>query len=399
MASTASSRLQLEIMADGENEITWGGKTNTNLEILESAVTGIEAIALSASDVTLTDVQYVDDQAKKAILNLTGPLTADVDIIIPNRERIYKVINQTTSTGGPWTVGIKTTSGSSKLVTQGSSAEVFCDGANTVLFVSPNTITTTGAAAAGGTTAATVSCVAGNGLVATDVQAALDEHQTDINTINDTSLPAKQGLNDKLTSVSGLSIGKGNLISGDAADTFVSVGAGTDGYILVAKASASGGVQWTSVVESGTAAVFYQEFAPTNWTAVAQNDKALRVVSSGTTGGAASGTTAFSSVLTSRTLTGDQIPAHTHGPGSLTGTAAAAGDHAHALNTASNTSIGGSSNRAVGTSGGSGFTDTNGAHIHTVSITAGVTGNAGSGNPIDFAIQYCDVIIATKDAY
>jgi hypothetical protein len=49
-----------------------------------------------------------------------------------------------------------------------------------------------------------------------------------------------------------------------------------------------------------------------------------------------------------------------------------------------------------GTAASVGLTSSNGAHTHTVS---GDTGNGGFANTaMDFAVQYVDVTICTKDA-
>ena len=88
MASSASASLQLEIMATGENSGTWGQKSNTNLQILEDAIAGTEAITLSSSDVTLTDTQFTfGQQSHAAILSLTGTLSGNVNIIVPTRSK------------------------------------------------------------------------------------------------------------------------------------------------------------------------------------------------------------------------------------------------------------------------------------------------------------------------
>jgi len=52
MASTYSTDLKLELMATGENAGTWGTKTNTNLNLLQQAIAGYEAITLTDSATT-----------------------------------------------------------------------------------------------------------------------------------------------------------------------------------------------------------------------------------------------------------------------------------------------------------------------------------------------------------
>lgn len=140
---------------------------------------------------------------------------------------------------------------------------------------------------------------------------------------------------------------------------------------------------------SGTTMLFVQTSAPTGWTKVTTHDnKALRVVS-GTagSGGSVAFTTAFASQTPSgsintaglsagaTTLSTAQIPSHTHNiPGGVQEGGSAA------LNAAN---FGGISSGATG--GG-------GSHSHSISGSASFTGNA-----INLAVQYVDVIIATKN--
>lgn len=142
---------------------------------------------------------------------------------------------------------------------------------------------------------------------------------------------------------------------------------------------------WSTVpdpVPSGTAMLFVQTAAPTGWTKSTTHDnKALRVVSStASSGGSVSFTTAFTSqaasgTVGSTTLTTTQIPSHTHtvtiaGPcGGSTG--------GPTVVPAVRNNAGTFSTNAAG-SGGS----------HTHSFT---------GSSINLAVQYVDVIIATKD--
>lgn len=72
-----------------------------------------------------------------------------------------------------------------------------------------------------------------------------------------------------------------------------------------------------SPIPAGTAMVFYQASAPSGWTSVALNDRALRVVSAGGTGGTGGGSNAFSTVFAQSatggfTLSTNEIPSHAH---------------------------------------------------------------------------------------
>ena len=128
---------------------------------------------------------------------------------------------------------------------------------------------------------------------------------------------------------------------------------------------------------TGTVMMFVQTSAPTGWTKSTTHDnKALRVVSGAASSG---GTTAFTSVFTSRTITTANMPSHTH---TLTDPG-----HTHTITT-----------NSIGGGGGSGSFVGGGGSATTSTATTGITiANAGSGTAMDFAVQYVDVIIATKD--
>ena len=142
----------------------------------------------------------------------------------------------------------------------------------------------------------------------------------------------------------------------------------------------------TNPIPAGTVMLFVQTSAPTGWTkdTTTHNNKALRVVTGTVTpGGTVAFTTAFASksvagsvTVDNTTLSTPQIPAHTHTLGTLLGPGKA------------------TSGSASGASGptpqSSGPTGGGGAHNHTGTF---------SGTAIDLAVQYVDVIIATKDAY
>jgi hypothetical protein len=159
---------------------------------------------------------------------------------------------------------------------------------------------------------------------------------------------------------------------------------------------------WANI-PSGTAMLFAQTAAPTGWTKSTTHDnKALRVVSGAASSG---GSVAFTSAFTSQAVTGTntpyaltaaEIPAHTH-----TATSTDSG-HTHSYDKVSGTA------QAVGGSGSSYFTGTAATATTTgnANITTTVNANTGgggththgfTGTAINLAVQYVDVIIATKD--
>ena len=92
MPSTYSSTLRLELQATGENANTWGVKTNNNLNLLQQAITGYEAIDISGgSSYVVSAADGVVDQARNAVLDLTGTLTSAISVIVPDVEKTYWV--------------------------------------------------------------------------------------------------------------------------------------------------------------------------------------------------------------------------------------------------------------------------------------------------------------------
>ena len=110
MVSSYSTDLKLELMVTGENAGTWGDITNTNLVILQQAIAGYGQVALNATTgATLTFSNGALSDGKNAVIELTGTITGNVSVIIPDGiEKTYLVKNNTT---GAYTVQIKTTSG------------------------------------------------------------------------------------------------------------------------------------------------------------------------------------------------------------------------------------------------------------------------------------------------
>ena len=110
MANTTSASLKLTVQQTGENSGTWGQFTNTNLLILEQAIGGYDAVGLNATTgATLTFSNGVLSNGKNQVLRLTGTITTNVNVVIPDSiEKTYLVEN---ATSGAFTVTFKTTSG------------------------------------------------------------------------------------------------------------------------------------------------------------------------------------------------------------------------------------------------------------------------------------------------
>lgn len=130
MASTYSTSLRLELMATGDQSGTWGDTTNTNLgTLLEQAITGVLSVSQGDAELTLTSTDGASDQARNAVVNLTGAMTGAQNVIVPDANKLYTIKNSTT---GGFSVVVKTASGTGVSVPPGASIDVYCDGTNVV---------------------------------------------------------------------------------------------------------------------------------------------------------------------------------------------------------------------------------------------------------------------------
>jgi hypothetical protein len=337
MASTYSPSLKLTLMGDGDQSGLWGQTTNTNLgTLVEQAITGVVSITMSDANYTLTSFNGVTDEARNAVLVVTGTNAAVRDLIPPVAEKLYTVVNNTT---GGFAIRVIGASGTGVNIASGATQVVYCDGTNFI--------------------AASAAFV--NGVVL--------------------------GVSGGGTGLSTLTANNVILGNGTSSPTFVAPGA--SGNVLT-----SNGTTWASTTlsvefSSGTRMTFNQTAAPTGWTKDTSTDNAgFRLVSGSTSsGGSVDFTTAFNATravtVTSMsgsagatTLSTPQIPSHSHsyqtycGGTNFTGAGRQRDVPTEVFNT-NNTGGGGS-------------------HTHPFSFSTG----AGT---VDLAIKYVDLIIAQKN--
>ena len=133
MANSTSASLKLTVQATGENSGTWGQITNTNLLILEQAIGGYSSVALNATTgATLTFSNGALSNGKDAVIKLTGTITGNVNVVIPDSvEKTYIIEN---ATSGSFAVTVKTSSGTGVTwsATDKGKKMVYSDGTNVV---------------------------------------------------------------------------------------------------------------------------------------------------------------------------------------------------------------------------------------------------------------------------
>jgi hypothetical protein len=127
MASTYSTSLKLTLIGDGEQAGTWGSTTNSNLNLVEQALTGVDGIDLTGiTTYALTNFNGTTNEARNAVLLFTGTPASTVTITAPLQNKFYIIKNGTGQTvtmsasGGAISVSIPT----------GVTAQVYCDATN-----------------------------------------------------------------------------------------------------------------------------------------------------------------------------------------------------------------------------------------------------------------------------
>lgn len=353
MASTYSN-IKIQLMATGENSGTWGNVTNVNLgTALEQAIVETATVSVSGGDATLSLSDSNARQDARALrLNVTGATVARV-VNVPAIEKPYLVNN-----AGSAAVTVKVSGQTGIAVPAGKTMWVYNNGTDVVDAITHLTSLTLASALAAGS--------GGTGVTAAGTS--------------------------------------GNLLT-------------SNGSTWVSQAPAAQGF------DSGTVMLFAQTAAPTGWTKDTSNynNSGLRVVTgTASTGGSVDFTTAFASKsvtgtvtvtastgqtaapvsVGATTLTTPQIPSHNHPFGSAVSgeqdsTTPNAGSYGWSPSFVRRSSPNGGFQTNVAPQGGGGshtHPGSGGQHAHPVSAPASFSGNA-----INLAVKYVDVIRATKD--
>ena len=130
MASSYSTDLKLELMVTGENAGTWGDNTNNNLNLIQQAIAGYEAVALSdGGTVTLAMTDKTISNARNMVIKFTGTLTSASIVTIPDSiEKFY--IFDCSAVVGPTNLTIKTASGTGFTLDRAAIYAAYADGTN-----------------------------------------------------------------------------------------------------------------------------------------------------------------------------------------------------------------------------------------------------------------------------
>lgn len=150
MTTSYSDKLRLALQGDGDNPSTWGAIANNAVfELVEDAISGYLTLNVTGtSDITLTTANGSTDQARMAMIEFTGTLGANINVIVPTVTHRYFI---KASQGGGFSVTVKTAAGTGVAFSNGQVGDVVCDGTNVIratpslgALASLNTITSAG---------------------------------------------------------------------------------------------------------------------------------------------------------------------------------------------------------------------------------------------------------------
>tara|TARA_R100000353_G_scaffold164482_1_gene125269 strand:+ start:1053 stop:2102 length:1050 start_codon:yes stop_codon:yes gene_type:complete len=106
-----TNSLGIELQVTGTNSGTWGTKTNNNFELFEQAIAGYQDVSIAggAQTTALLMSDATISNARNAVIKLSGTITGNQIVTIPNSiEKVYIISNETS---GAHTVQFKTVSG------------------------------------------------------------------------------------------------------------------------------------------------------------------------------------------------------------------------------------------------------------------------------------------------
>ena len=282
-------------MGNGEDSGTWGTITNTNWNLIEQSVAGVQTITMANANYTLSNLNGVSDEARNMVLNIVGTNSGIYQVVAPLVSKFY-IISNNTSGGYAITIGAST--GSIITVPNGVTVQVYCDGSTG--FFSAQT-----GSAGNFLVNGNFSCT-GNEVDVGNMTIGGTLGVTGATTLSSTLRVTGEVVHNSTTTLSGASTAP----TPTAGDNSTNIA--TTAFVTTAVSNA---------FPSGTRVLFSQASAPTGWTqdtSDTANNRMIRVVN--TTGGGVGGS--------SDPTINNVVSSHSHTL-SAGGTSTVNLDHAH----------------------------------------------------------------------
>ena len=131
MTSTYSANLGIELMGTGDQSGTWGTTTNNNLgTLLEQSIVGYVSQAVTdGADTTILITNGSSSVGRNYVINLTGALTANRNVLVPAVNKTYVFVNSTT---GGFSVTVKVTGQTGVTIANGKKALVYVNSVDVI---------------------------------------------------------------------------------------------------------------------------------------------------------------------------------------------------------------------------------------------------------------------------
>ena len=133
--TTYSNNLRLTLIGTGEQAGVWGTTTNVNLgTLLESAISGVIGVPVTSALQALTAYDGATDQARQAVIVLTGTPGATATVCLPPANKTYIIKNSTNQivviSAATALNGTTLTGGTTVAIPIGKTTIIVCDAVN-----------------------------------------------------------------------------------------------------------------------------------------------------------------------------------------------------------------------------------------------------------------------------
>jgi hypothetical protein len=135
MTTTYSNNLRLNMIGTGDQAGVWGVTTNLNLgTLLEAAISGVIGVPVTSALQALTAYDGVTDQARQAVIVLTGTPGATATVCLPPANKTYIIKNSTNQivviSAATALNGTTLTGGTTVAIPIGKTTIIVCDAVN-----------------------------------------------------------------------------------------------------------------------------------------------------------------------------------------------------------------------------------------------------------------------------
>jgi hypothetical protein len=134
MPTTYNNSLRIAEIGTGDQAGVWGVTTNYNLAtLITEAITGVQSVVISGTPQALTAADGVTDQARQAVLLLTGTPSTAFTLLPPPANKVYIIRNGTNQTAT-----IRVSNGLNSTTASGGTSVDIPAGRTTTVFCSFN---------------------------------------------------------------------------------------------------------------------------------------------------------------------------------------------------------------------------------------------------------------------